>query len=192
MTRVLIASAVLALALAGCAASPGASPLAQVPTHTIASLLPPSRSLGPDSCDKSKTVLIRSKGGTFTIPACAGWSGTFGYPPVSSGPFHFELNSSVTNNFGAPPPPSGTAIFYLQMACLGQIAPVFRNTGVTDTITSQKLIPSRSYSLYVYTLEYPYGGLIGSPAPNSDSITFVSPLNGNFFSSAIVWQFVQN
>jgi hypothetical protein len=163
--------------------------------RSIASLLPPTQVVKPDTCDKPKVVLIKKVGGTFKIPTCSGWSGTFGYPPqapVHWSGFRFQLTSSVNNNFGAPPPPSGTAIFYLQMeAERSNNYPYFKDTGVTNMILSSQLNPSSSYSLYVYGFGGGlWSGIIGSPSPSADSITFVSPLNGNWFTQSIVWQFV--
>ena len=191
-----LAAVALGLALASSSAAIAAPLTLTAPAFTMPILRLLPQSVGPDACDKPKGVLIKKTGGTFTIPGCKGWSGTFGYPPqapVHWPSFHFQLTSSVTNNFGAPPPPSGTAIFYLQMGFLGHIPPDFQNTGVTDTISSPQLKPSQSYSVYVYEFDNgPYWAGIGSPVPSTDSITFVSPLNGEMFSGPIVWQFVQN
>ena len=194
--RHLVVSVAL-LTLAACAGSSDGVSSSQIPTRSIASLLPPTQAVKPDACDKPKVVLIKKTGGTFTIPTCAGWSGTFGYPPQfdpHNPAFHFQLTSSVKNNFGSPPPPYGTPIFYLQMGYeRSPVAPDFQNTGVTDLIASSQLSPSGAYWLDVTGgIGYPFWNSIGSPSPSSDSITFLSPLNGNNFEGLIVWQFVLN
>jgi hypothetical protein len=117
------------------------------------------------------------------------------------------VTSSVINNFGAPPPPSGTALFYMANLPLAEDPPAFCNCGVTDTISSAQLSSSHTYSLYVYNFASdnqgcaslskgvcpPWVANIGSPAANTHSITFPSPLNGaSLYGLAIVWQFVQN
>ena len=193
-TRYLMVS-IAALTLGGCTGSTGNVTSSQIPMRSIASLLPPTQVVKPDTCDKPKVVLIKKVGGTFKIPTCAGWSGTCGYPPqqgAHTSSFHFQLTSSVTDTFGAPPPPYGTPIFYLQMAYeRSPVPPIFQNTGVTDTIASSQLSPSTSYSLYVYEfIGGPWWGDIGAPSPSTDDITFTSPLNGGEFSAPIVWEFV--
>lgn len=204
MTRVPIVAAA-ALAFAGCAASPGASPLAQVPTRTISSLVPPSRPMIPDACNKGMTELFRASGGSFPMPTCGSWQGVINYPPPSA-PFHATVRVSTTKNYGVPPPPSGTAIFYMEMVSKSRhTMPVFDGpTNVQDMITSQTFDPSHSYTLIVYNLAYndqcgsnpscpPWVEDLGSPAPSSHSLTFASPFYDTDWSVyPMVWQFVQN
>jgi hypothetical protein len=153
----------------------------------------------PDACNRFVKVKIHPVGGAFAVPPCSGWSGTIDYPPA---PRRYLLNvtSSVRDSFGAPDPPSGTAIFYLRM--VNQThggGPGFADTGVMDTVTSPMITSGNSYSLIVYNLCYagscsPHEENLGSPPPSSNSITFLSPFNGAQFAAdaSPVWQFIQN
>jgi hypothetical protein len=112
---------------------------------------PQPRLVSPDTCDTAVHVTIKKVGGSFRVPPCSRWSGTINYPPTSNQrPYFLSVTSSVTNNFGAPPPPSGTAIFYLQTknVTAGR-SPVF-DGGAMDTIASPQLTSAHSYTLIVY------------------------------------------
>jgi hypothetical protein len=200
------------LAVTGCAGTaasqvgsvPAGAPSAVGVREDALSLLGPA----PDKrqgCGVTKRYVIKSGGGAFPVPACSGWSGTIAYPNGNHR-YIFGVTGSVTNNFGAPPPPSGTAIFYMQTKKVQpRYDPSFGDTGVTDTVTSPQLTSDHTYTLIVYGFildsqcptEPPSGcppwvTNIGSPAPGSNSITFVSPLNSALLYGPLVWQFVQN
>jgi hypothetical protein len=162
----------------------------------------------PDKCNKTVHVHIKGNGGSFTVPLCSGWSGTITYPAPAAPRLHYPqlLTSSVTNNFGVPAPPSGTAVFYMEEKPQ-QHGVQFSNPspGVTNTITSPSLSSNHTYTLLVYYFASdpqcsnpsqgcpPWVANIGSPAPSTHSITFTSPLNGALLSTyPVVWQFVQN
>jgi len=192
------------LVLAGCAAAATTSP----PTVPFTALAQPqSHLLAPGACDQGKHVKISKNGGAFKVPPCSGWTGTINYPPpLDHKGFLFSVTSSVTNNFGASPPPSGTPIFYMQTrSTTDRRAPEFAESGVTNTITSPALVSSATYSLYVYNFGIddqcssppcpPWFANIGSPQQGMHSITFASPLNGAAFLGggfSPIWQFVQN
>jgi hypothetical protein len=188
-----------ALATAGCSSAAG-TPTAYVPYQSSTQLL--SRVGSPDVCHSAVKVVIHRNGGSFNVPPCAGWTGAIAYPSVGA-KFFFKVSSSTTNRFGVPPPPEGTAIFYILMRNVTHFrVPYFRGT-VSDTITSPRLTSNHTYSLMVYYQAFddqcsnppcpPWSANIGSPPPNSNSITFPSPLNGaRFGAPPVVWQFVQN
>jgi hypothetical protein len=201
MTRYAIVAVVV---LAGCAGS------AAAPTTTtvVPGTTDLSRALAPNLCDTPMHVDIKPIGGSFKVPECEGWNGTIVYPRPT-GPFHFEwsVRSSVTNNFGVPAPPSGSAIFYMLIINKAMHTPTFTNGGVMNTILNPTLSPKHFYSLVVYNFESdnqcrrpppsgcpPWFANIGRPAPGTHSITFQSPLNGAAFnfSKDPVWQFVQH
>jgi len=164
----------------------------------------------PGGCDRPMRRAIDKSGGAFAIPPCSGWVATIDYPPTGNGlDYHVGVTSSVTNNFGAPPPSSGTPILYIQMVDRARNSePNFQMTGAQDTVTSPQLLASHWYTLTVYGLANtdqcvntpcaPWTMNIGSPNPSTHSITFSSPLNGALFAGGaiggtpIVWQFVQN
>jgi len=192
------------VALAGCAGSAAAPTM----TTTVPGTIDLSRAFGPNVCDTPMHVDIAPIGGSFKVPTCEGWNGTIHYPRPSS-PFHYDwgVRSSVTNNFGVPAPPSGSAIFYMLIINKGMHTPAFTNGGVMDTISNPKLSSSHFYSLMVYNFESdnqcrrpppsgcpPWFANIGRPAPGKQSITFQSPLNGAVFnfSKAPVWQVIEN
>jgi len=193
--------------LAGCASSTGSSS-ALAPTGSQ-SVIPPIQTLtqvqsraSPATCDKAVKMLFRKSASAFRVPPCAGWKGQIRYPTFPK-PTWWTITSSVTDNFGAPTPPSGTAIFYMLMAIRKPVGWAFPSGDVTDTITGSELTSSHSYSLNVYNLVYndqcPLSQCtwtlnIGSPQPGSHTIKFSSPLNGATITgdAAAVWQFVQN
>ncbi len=178
--------------------------LAQMPTH-FASLLPPSRTIGPDTCNRGKVELFEKNGGSFPMPACGSWQGVINYPTPMA-PFHAMIRVSTTKNYGVPPPPSGTAIFYIEMVNRAvHSAPAFGGpTNVQDTITSQAFDPSHTYTLIVYNLFYnsqcgsdpscpPWIEDLGSPSPSGHSLTFDSPFWDSAWSTyPMVWQFVED
>jgi hypothetical protein len=199
------------LTIVGCAGGADGSSLAAVPIGAPLEALQAAVT-GPayDVCNKGTRVTIVAKGGQFKVPKCAGWSGTIGYPR-NDGWYRWSITSSTRNAFGVPSPPSGTPIFYMQTIDKSRhlkSTPSFRNDAATATITSRALTSSHTYTLIVYNFIVdaqcpeplpsgvcpPWVGNIGSPAPGSNSITFVSPLNGAFFGDfgPPVWQFVQN
>jgi len=209
-SRSFLAIAVL-LGLAGCAGaltttSPATPPsfgesarVAQAPALRDASERPATCGVGVGS-------RIRKQGGAFHVPPCDGWKGLIRYPGATASTSMFTT-SSTTNSFGAPAPPSGTAIFYLQTYLRHWRNSLrFGNLGVTDTVTSPALTSNHSYTLIVYRFLYdnqcnsescpPWVMSLGSPRPGSHSITFVSPLNGAVLGpgseAGPIWQFVQN
>jgi hypothetical protein len=189
--------------LAGCA---GSSAPTQIPASSQTGAQALSRTAQFDACDTAAHAMIRAGGGQFALPACAGWKGKIVYPPTTGTTYRWLATSSTTNSFGAPPPPSGTAIFYMQTARTvnhGSGA-TFQNTGATDTVTSTAFRPSATYTLIVYGLYTddqcpsappsccpPWTQNVGAASGNH-SITFGSPLNGAVVNGDTVWQFVQN
>jgi hypothetical protein len=211
MSRSLLATLVVTI-LAGCTGSSGVQPA----LTSAQSILPSGPAVEARSaliadgvvdsrngCAKRVRSHLRRHGGRLNVRGCKDWISTIDYPALE---FlcsrHFpgcSLYSEVStrNIFHAPSPPSGTALFYMRISQdFGQ--PMFKSSGVTDTITSPQLTSSHTYTLNVYY--YCDNGCtiwtanIGSPEGNTDSITFPSPLNGAWMINRIpqVWQFVQN
>jgi len=156
--KVLGISALLgALAVTGCTgsvASQGsgvpASPPSANGVQAVALSLFGSAPDKRQGCGVTLRYVIKASGGAFPVPACSGWGGTIGYPNGNHR-YIFGVTGSVTNDFGAPPPPSGTAIFYMHTNKVQpRNPPVFGNTGVTDTVTSSQLMSSHTYTLIVY------------------------------------------
>jgi hypothetical protein len=200
--------------IAGCAGSTG-SQSSLTPTAAQSVVLPiqnivrAQSHVVPETCDAAKVVKLEHDGGTFKMPPCSGWTGTISYPELSEPGAHFKLKvtSSVTNNFGAPNPPSGTATLYLQTAndTRGGV-PSFGPGPSAVTLTSPELTSRHTYTVIVYNFlecQSPNGGScppwvdnVGSPAPGSHSLTFTSAFdeavfNGGGFSPP-VWQFIQD
>jgi len=109
------------------------------------------------------------------LPTCAGWNGTIGYPARNGlhERLHWRVTSSISENFGVPPPPSGTAILYVRME---GGASTFQDSNDTDTVTSPSLNARHSYSLLVYNFAWdnqcgsgspPWAANLGSPSPDA-------------------------
>ncbi len=158
----------------------------------------------PLTCDKGVRVLIHAGDHAFRMPRCAGWKGQIRYSSAR-GVSHWTMTTSVTNDFGVRAPPSGEAIFYMQMYLHNPSDWEGNNSGVTDTVMSVAFTSEHTYTLNVYNFFYndqcpssqcTWTMNIGSPQPGSHSITFSSPLNGStVFSGSVfapVWQFVEN
>ena len=196
---------------AGCAGSASSPSMiaptgAQSVTAPIGSLVQAqSRSASPESCGQRVHFVAHPRGGSFQVPHCGGWSGTIAFPTARIRSV-WSVQSSVTNDFGAPSPPSGSPIFYMQTALHHPVGTGFHDDGVDDTVTGPGLSAGHTYTLNVYNFLYNdqcpstqcvWTMNIGSPQPGSHSITFTSPLNGAVVVSAgtpgaPVWQFVQN
>jgi hypothetical protein len=204
--------------LAGCAGSSG-SQTSMASTRTQ-SVVPPinavvqvqsraaspvdTKAAVPATCNHSKAIRFRIHGGLFHMPPCAQWTGSIAYPG-SGITTRWKLTTSAKDNFGVPSPPSGTAIFYMQMKLKERIADLFLGYGDgTATVTSPALTSDHSYTLMVYGFYYdnqcnelpcpPWVANIGSPEPGEHSITFDSPLNDGTASVGypLVWQFIEN
>jgi hypothetical protein len=202
--------------LAGCSVSTGAQPTL-APLGSLAA--PPIKVLtqartydpAPATCDKGVHVRMDTHTGSFRLPPCAGWKGLIRYPTFH-GPeqaktvSHWTMTTSVTNMFGAPAPPSGTPLFFMQMHLDRPVDWEFPNADVTDTVTSPAFTSSHTYTLIVYNFVDdnrcddtpcpPWVLNLDSPQPGGHSITFSSPLNGAHVGGgplgAPVWQFIQN
>jgi hypothetical protein len=159
----------------------------------------------PEACGRAVRVSAPPRGGAFQVPHCAGWSGTITYPSQVLRSI-WSVTSSVTNDFGVPTPPSGVAIFYMQMHLIHPGAARFHSDGVDDMVTSPKFTSDHTYTLNVYhfyendqcpSSQCTWTMNIGSPQPGSHSIVFASPLNGatavsGGIPAAPIWQFVQD
>jgi len=161
----------------------------------------------PD-CTHQESVRIFKRGAKFAMPRCGKWTGTINYPPGNQN-YTWLVTTSTTDSFGVPAPPSGTAILYMQTkVSKGREAPAFGDNGAMNTVSSPALSSGHSYTLIVYGFAEdsqcpvqppsgcpPWSSELGSPAPNSHSLTFVSPLNDALFGGRPVWpvwQFVQD
>jgi hypothetical protein len=203
-----LAAAAAALMTAGCAASataPAVSGAGFSATPGIASLV--RQPVAPEACGRVLHVKLHDPGGSFPVARCGGWSGTIGYPHLASSHVPLNVTSSLKNTFGAPPPPSGTAIFYMSL----QLHRTPRGNGVnfepgnvTSTVTSPAITPAHTYTLIAYNFAWndqckpgscpPWKLNIGSPQPGSNSLAFSSPLNAaEFYSNyPVIFQFIQN
>jgi hypothetical protein len=163
--------------------------------------------VSPAACDHGKPVLFHPAGGVFRMPPCAGWSGHIGYPYVGIRS-HWVVTTSLTDNFGAPTPPSGTAIFYmLTLLKVPEDTLGMEGTGANVTVSAPTLTADHTYTLIVYNLLFysqcqsdpcpPLVVNLGSPQQGHHSLTFPSPFNDSVVDNspppfAPVWQFIRN
>jgi hypothetical protein len=194
-----------AVILAGCGGGGTPAPTVPPTQQLLQSSALDAGTASPETCDTSVRLLFHKGDSAFRLPKCAGWKGLIRYP--STGKIsRWVITTSVTNNFGAPPPPSGRAILYMQMYVHSPRGGVsFQNHALNDTVTSPTLTSTHTYTLNVYNFFYndqcpssqcTWTLNIGSPQPGSHSITFSSPLNGASVLSGNpdgpVWQFVED
>jgi hypothetical protein len=165
-----------------------------------------SRSVVPNACDQQVDVNFDGGGGTFDVPICFGWKGKIAYPPTKGKEsYSLTVEASIKRNFGVPAPPSGKAIFYMQMANIGSASHTFEDTGAIDTFHEIVVQSTHKYALWVYNLSTdnqcrkappsgcpPWFAIIGSPPLGEHTLTFESPLNGATIGSysAPVWQLI--
>jgi hypothetical protein len=218
MTLRLSLSLVAAL-LVGCtggANTPGAIPARESSAVGVTNLTASSfgapepwglMGVSPAACDHGKPVLFHPAGGVFRMPPCAGWSGHIGYPYVGIRS-HWVVTTSLTDNFGAPAPPSGTAIFYMATQLRvpkGELG--MEGSGANVTVAAPTLTADHTYTLIVYNLVFysqcksdpcpPLVVNLGSPQQGHHSLTFASPFNDSVVPSSTppftpVWQFIRN
>jgi hypothetical protein len=209
----------VALLLVGCAGAvntPGAIParqsgsvdLADQAASPVGALEPRQlMAVSPAACDHGKQVLFHAAGGVFRMPPCAGWSGHVGYPYVGIRS-HWLVTTSLTDNFGAPTPPSGTAIFYMSAQLkVPKAELILEGNGASVTVAAPMLTADHTYTLIVYNmLSYskcqsnpcpPLVVNLGSPQKGHHSLTFPSPFNDSAVASSgpqfsPVWQFIRN
>jgi len=141
------------------------------------------------------------------MPPCAGWSGHIGYPYVGIRS-RWLVTTSITDNFDAPTPPSGTAIFYMLTQLQvpkGELG--LEGSGASVTVAAPTLTADHTYTLIVYNLVFysqcksdpcpPLVVNLGSPQQGHHTLTFPSPFNDSVVPSstppfAPVWQFIRN
>jgi hypothetical protein len=198
-----IGAVVLLLGCAGRAATPGPLPGGQ---GTIAPFsVHFTKAPSPAACGRGRRVRFRSAGGTFSVPSCAHWTSQIAYPG-NGRVSQWRVIASIADDFGVPSPPTGTAIFYIQMTLKLPRSDGWRlgdGSGMT-TVSNPQLNSGHSYTLMVYNFledsQCPSGDCppwvanIGSPKSGEHSITFDSPLNGAIvdFADPVVWQFIQD
>jgi hypothetical protein len=163
--------------------------------------------VSPAACDHGKEVLFRPAGGVFRMPPCAGWTGHVGYPYVGIRS-HWHVTTSITDNFGAPTPPSGTPIFYMLTQLTEPKAElILEGTGTNVTVAAPTLTADHTYTLIVYNMLFysqcksnpcpPLVVNLGSPKRGHHSLTFPSPFNDSDVQNSTpkfspVWQFIRN
>jgi hypothetical protein len=208
--------AALLVGCAGATSSPGSLPARQssavgvsdVTTSSSGAPVPGALiGVSPAACDHGKQVLFHPAGGVFRMPACAGWTGHIGYPNVGIRS-HWHVTTSVTDNFGAPTPPGGTAIFYmLTQLTAPKDTLILSGSGANVTVTARTLTADHTYTLAVYNLLFdsqckslpcpPLVVNLGSPKQGHHSLTFPSPFNDSAVENSSpqfspIWQFIRN
>jgi peptidoglycan hydrolase-like protein with peptidoglycan-binding domain len=197
--------AAFAVAAAGCSVQPQAGAPTLPPVQTPASVASQQQpqtldaeQLSFDAKSASKTETINKAGGTFTLPAFGGFSGTLGYPsnnaPANS---KISLQTSTTNIHHAPTPHKKTVLMFEQATLKsGASAITFNGGTASGTFSSSQIVTSHTYALYAYALGILAPGFpiqLGSPTSDG-SLTFSSPLSGESLPTgiAVTFEFVQN
>jgi len=189
----------------GCAngaSLPSGTPLSNGPVErqSIA-----SHFVSPELCNENHRSVVKRHTTVWKIPNCAGWSGQITYAAFQHlfkpSTCRFLTQSSVTNNFGVPPPPTGTAVFYatVEQDCRDNFG-AFGNAAPPSTITGPGITYPHTYTIYLYDfLEDtacsgdPCAFNIGSPQQGSNTINYPSVTPGLVFGGdPVIWQFVQN
>lgn len=94
----------------------------------------------------SLTVTLSPKGGSFCIPAIAGFGGSVKYPGANP-PVKLKLISSVENYNHQPQLGKGTPIFFLQLALSGGTT-FGSNSSAGGGLTAKTIVPGKPYTAY--------------------------------------------
>lgn len=159
-THRLAGAALAAALLAGCAGGMGAAvpsgPGRTMDLDAVRAMMPyaATPAIVPPACKGQKktkqyasdTEKMTAAGGTLCIPAFGGFGGSITYPPANPA-VKVTLTSSTTNYDNLPNPGTGTAIFYLQLALLGntRFGP---SAPAGGGLASAAIKPKRAYTLY--------------------------------------------
>src|ERR1700728_3079878 len=148
----LLAFSTSAVLMSGCVGSEEIAPLsgAQRANQTA---IAHEKLASPATCDKGVRLSLRRQAGAFRVPPCGGWKGFIHYP-AGAGISRWTVTSSLTNNFGVPPPQSGTALFYMQTWLRRPSGVRIPSGGVDDTVSSPVLTSDHTYTLNVYNFFY--------------------------------------
>jgi hypothetical protein len=126
---------------------------------------------------------ILAAGGSLSLPAFGGFSGSIGYPTnnAPAGAVNAVLESSTTNLGTLPSAPG--AIFHeqFQLSSTTTQSVTFNSGTATGSFSSSALSPAKTYTLYVYIPALagntPYATQsLGSPS--GSTISFTSPISG--------------
>ncbi len=139
-----------------------------------------------------KTEKVASGGGTLTLPGISGFKGYLTYPSSNAPNGQtITLEDSTSNAFKAPPPPSGTPIWYLQAVLNGNFGFITFNSGnAAAQISAKQLDPSKTYTIYGFAPQY-FGNkaifTIPAGSPNSKHVlAFSSPFNGATIPTGVI------
>lgn len=174
----------IALALSAACSGNNSSPaVAPLPGQTSAppTTVPQTPTPVPQcTATASNDQPLDDAGGTLTLPAACGFSGTVGYAPNNSpSGMTIAFTTSVANVNNVPQPDGGTPILYTRVK-LGtktgsQVA--FQDGDQVATLISTQLMPSKTYALCGYIGEFVIQDkpqIAGSPA--SGALSYQSPL----------------
>jgi hypothetical protein len=144
-----LAAAVAAAFLAACAGHTGSSFVpSQVPAAAVAPDAVPPACKGQKTTPKyaSLTVKLATKGGSFCIPAIAGFGGAIKYPAANPS-VSLALISSAVNYAHLKALGKGKAIFYLQLSISG--ATTFGASGTAGGgLTGKAIVPGKTYTAF--------------------------------------------
>jgi hypothetical protein len=184
LSSLFTACVLVALALsAACSGNNSSSAVAPLPGPTT---LPPTTvpqtptPVPQCTATASNEQALDASGGTLTIPAACGFSGTVGYAPnTAPSGMTIEFMTSEANVNNVPQPDGGTPILYTRVKLGtktgGQVA--FQAGDQQATLISTHLLPSQTYALCGYIGEFVIQNkpqIAGSPA--SGSLSYQSPL----------------
>lgn len=159
-TRRLFGAAAAAALLTACAGRTGGivppAPAQNLAPSAARALMPYAANpeVAPPDCKGQKstkqyasvTAKMLTKGGTLCIPAFGGFGGTITYPPANPA-VKVKLTSSTTNYDNMPEFGTGTPIFYLQLALLGDTS-FGTSLPAGGGLDSATIEPRKAYTAY--------------------------------------------
>jgi hypothetical protein len=202
-TRALTSLSALAFAVAaaGCGGSQSAAPtLPQIQSPQSAQqTVFGDESMSFDAKSSKKTEPIHSGGGTLTLPAFGGYSGSLGYPKNNAPKrTKIALETSTTNIHNAPTPGGKKKVLMFEQATVkGSASQItFGGGSAGGTLDGPGIVTTHTYALYAYALGIQVPGFpvqLGSPTSNG-TISFSSPLSGQSVPTGIgvTFELVQN
>ena len=145
--------------------------------------------MNPDAKSAKQTEPIDKAGGTLTLPAYGGYSGTLGYPSnnAPSGS-KIALETSTTDIHHAPKPRGKKVLMYEQATLKSSASQItFKSGSGSGSISGPGIVTSHTYALYAYALGISVPGFpmqLGHPTSNG-TISFSSPLSGQSIPTGI-------
>ena len=161
------------------------------PGNTV--LIKPGQLVTAIACGTSlgSTQSVVPAGGSFTVPAFAGFTGSVGYTSNNASGATVTLTSSLTPVLGEPT--GSGVVFYLNALLTSSSSVIFNSGTATVTLTSSALLSNKTYNVNIYVSGIPISST-NAGSPTNGSLSFNSPISAQTVPAGtnVVIEIVQN